>query len=862
MALDNNQQPLPTGYEFQQERLRVERVLGAGAFGITYLVTDLALGKPRVLKENFPREMVLRSSGSAVSLLSANTSSDYDYLLEKFIQESDALRRFAGHPNIAQVLGSFRANNTAYMLMAYLPGISLGEYLKGHDNKALEASELRALCLPVLQGLQAMHSANLLHLDIKPDNIYIPNLGEPYLIDFGGARRFSYAESRLLVESSMRLQTRGYAPPEQANTSSSLGPETDLYAFGATLYFCICGQIPPESTQRQTCLIDGDPDPLTQALTVGAGRYSPALLRAIDACLRIKRKERPQSVAELRALLPAEWQDTELERPEPPNPEPPPPPPPPTPQSSNKSWLWLAAIAVFVAAGWWGYDYWNEQAALAAEQAELAADQANWQLASTTHRISAYQAYLDNCASVCRYRQAALERMQQLRQQERQAELERSDKSAWQVAEQADDLSGYQSYLQNCNSVCAYRSSAEQRVEQLQERARQPQRQAELTRADQSSWQSAESANTFTAYQSYLQNCNSVCAYRSSAEQRVEQLQELARQQQRQAELTRADQSAWQSAESANTFTAYQSYLQNCNSVCAYRSGAEQRVEQLREFELTIRSNVYSDEVSINGISYGSTPVSVNLTRGSYAVRVSKDGYRDYVEQIEFTRARTLRVELKPLPTQAEFVSKDVLIPLLGSTHSDYTKLDARGNKLPSDASSWSCVLDNRSGLIWEVKTNDGGAHDKDNKYRWGGKGVSNVALKWVENSPGNKYSESRWNGKGNRYNDWNKLVDAANSEQLCGFSDWRVPDLYQLASLVRCRGGSYKNLDKGCSGSYQRPTIDTKYFPNATYGWYWSASPNADYSGSAWLLYFYDGGDGGGGRYGNYHVRLVRSGQ
>ena len=171
MALDNNQQPLPTGYEFQQERLRVERVLGAGAFGITYLVTDLALGKPRVLKENFPREMVLRASGSEVSLLSANTSSDYDYLLEKFIQESDALRRFAGHPNIAQVLGSFRANNTAYMLMAYLPGISLGEYLKGHDNKALEASELRALCLPVLQGLQAMHSANLLHLDIKPDNI-------------------------------------------------------------------------------------------------------------------------------------------------------------------------------------------------------------------------------------------------------------------------------------------------------------------------------------------------------------------------------------------------------------------------------------------------------------------------------------------------------------------------------------------------------------------------------------------------------------------------------------------------------------------------------------------------------------------
>ena len=201
------------------------------------------------------------------------------------------------------------------------------------------------------------------------------------------------------------------------------------------------------------------------------------------------------------------------------------------------------------------------------------------------------------------------------------------------------------------------------------------------------------------------------------------------------------------------------------------------------------------------------------------------------------------------------------LIKLLGSTHSDYTKLDARGNKLPSSARSWACVLDNRSGLIWEVKTDDGGARDKDNKYRWGGKGVSDVALKWVKNSPGNKYPESRWDGSGERYDDWNKLITAANSEQLCGFSDWRVPDLYELASLVRCRGGSYQNLDAGCDGSYQRPTIDTKYFPNAQSGRYWSASPNADGSDDAWQLDF-DGGGDDSNRDGNDLVRLVRSGQ
>ena len=207
-------------------------------------------------------------------------------------------------------------------------------------------------------------------------------------------------------------------------------------------------------------------------------------------------------------------------------------------------------------------------------------------------------------------------------------------------------------------------------------------------------------------------------------------------------------------------------------------------------------------------------------------------------------------------------VSQAELIELLGSTHSDYTKLDADGSKLPSSAKSWSCVLDNRSGLIWEVKTDDGGARDKDNSYRWGGKGVSDVALKWVANSPGNKYPESRWDGKGKRYDDWNKLVDAANSEQLCGFADWRVPDLYELASLVRCRGGSYQNLDKGCSGSYQKPTIETKYFPNTQSSRYWSASPIANYSGNAWRLLFGYGYDFYLYRGGNFHVRLVRSGQ
>ena len=303
----NNQQPLPAGYEFSDLHLRVERVLGSGGFGITYLVSDLELNKERVLKENFPRNMAARSSGAAVGVSSSNLRENYDYLLAKFIQEGEALRRFASHPNIAQVLGIFQANNTAYVLMEYRPGQSLGEYIKNRGNRALDEEEIKSLCLPALNGLEAIHAGGLLHLDIKPDNIYLPMLGEPYLIDFGGARRFTSVDSQRLSRYSAMVHTLGYAPGEQSS-SQPLYPSTDLYAFGATLYTMISGQVPVDSNNRRSVIEDREPDPLTPASAIGSSKYSPELLRAIDACLCISRKDRPQSVAELSGLLPTSWQ--------------------------------------------------------------------------------------------------------------------------------------------------------------------------------------------------------------------------------------------------------------------------------------------------------------------------------------------------------------------------------------------------------------------------------------------------------------------------------------------------------------------------------------------------------------------------
>ena len=267
--------------------------------------------------------------------------------------------------------------------------------------------------------------------------------------------------------------------------------------------------------------------------------------------------------------------------------------------------------------------------------------------------------------------------------------------------------------------------------------------------------------------------------------------------------------------------------------------------------------------VFIDGKDAGAVPLITELPVGTYEVTIKGDKFSGKAQlQIRDGEQQTLVVELAQGAANTKAAPQSKLIKLLGSTHSDYTKLDAQGNELPKSASSWSCVLDNRSGLVWEVKTNDGGARDKHNTYRWGGKGVSDVALANYDGYDESQRKQSRWNGSGERYDDWNKLITAANSEQLCGFSDWRVPDLYQLASLVRCRGGSYQSLDKGCSGSYQRPTIDTQYFPNTGPYGYWSASPDAYYSGSAWPLYFYIGYGSYGSRSSVSHVRLVRSGQ
>jgi serine/threonine protein kinase len=226
----------------------IGRILGQGGFGITYLAWDLNLNIKLAIKEYFPRELASRSSGhSQVNAYSGNLGSQYHYGLDKFLQEARTLAQFEGHPNIVSVRDYFQANNTAYLVMKYVEGITLKEHL-GRSGGRLPVEQAIKIIMPIMDALIEVHSVNILHRDISPDNIFINEKGQVILIDFGAARQAISDKGHSM---SIILKP-GYAPEEQYRSKGNQGPWTDIYALAATLYHLITGRQPPESLDRLT----------------------------------------------------------------------------------------------------------------------------------------------------------------------------------------------------------------------------------------------------------------------------------------------------------------------------------------------------------------------------------------------------------------------------------------------------------------------------------------------------------------------------------------------------------------------------------------------------------------------------------
>lgn len=282
---------LPAGTELVGD-YRIERVLGAGGFGITYLAQELSLARDVTIKEYFPGDFAARKGSRKAVPRSQDCAGDYEWGLERFIAEAQILARF-DHPNIVRVFRYFRANNTGYMVLQFEEGQSLKSWLQ-KLGRAPRQHELDKILTPILAALEVIHEANYLHRDIAPDNIIIRRDGSPVLIDFGSARGDIARQSRTVSA----LVKPGYSPYEQyAETGSQQGPWTDIYALAATLYQAVTGKRPPDAPSRIV------KDELAPAREAAISSYRSSFLAAIDAALALDIDKRPQSIAEWRGPL-------------------------------------------------------------------------------------------------------------------------------------------------------------------------------------------------------------------------------------------------------------------------------------------------------------------------------------------------------------------------------------------------------------------------------------------------------------------------------------------------------------------------------------------------------------------------------
>jgi formylglycine-generating enzyme required for sulfatase activity/serine/threonine protein kinase len=275
------------------ENLRVDRVLGQGAFGITYLVTDQVLNKSFALKEYLPRDQVSRNEDGSLQAMGGQVSKLYATGLSHFLSEGRTVAQL-DHPNIVKVFRCFETNGTAYLLMPWYRGEALHRLLK--RSGAFTSEEALALSRPLLSALEYIHRSGLVHQDIKPANIYITENGQPILLDFGAAGQ------RLEAGSSTRLKlgSEGYAALEQSDAKGNIGPWTDIYGMAATLYRCISGQIPVAAVQRQSVISEGGADPLNSVKSLVPGQQFSGILNAIERGLALEPSTRPQSVADWR----------------------------------------------------------------------------------------------------------------------------------------------------------------------------------------------------------------------------------------------------------------------------------------------------------------------------------------------------------------------------------------------------------------------------------------------------------------------------------------------------------------------------------------------------------------------------------
>jgi TPR repeat protein/serine/threonine protein kinase len=276
----------------------IERVLGSGGFGITYLARDTSLNRQVVIKENLPAQFAHRDTTSLTVHPGPGREDqeNFRWSMENFSREGEMLASLR-HPGIVPVLRRFDAFGTAYFVMPFVEGLALDDLMRkrGDHGQWFSEEELTGWLAQILDALAHLHDRGIYHRDIKPGNILITNEGIPVLIDFGSARQRLSERSMTVVESA------GYTPFEQLQSRGNVGPWSDLYALGATLVKVLTGDAPPKANDRTM----GDPwQPLVERSEL-VGRFSKGFLGCLDRAVRLLIEERWQNALEWKSAMEA-----------------------------------------------------------------------------------------------------------------------------------------------------------------------------------------------------------------------------------------------------------------------------------------------------------------------------------------------------------------------------------------------------------------------------------------------------------------------------------------------------------------------------------------------------------------------------
>lgn len=278
-------------------RYEVGRVLGNGGFGVTYIAWDPILRIKVAIKEYLPSEFSTRAEGQTrVTVFTGEKERQFNDGMSKFIDEAKRLAKFQNESGVVKIFDSFKANGTAYIVMEYLDGETLADRLK--REKTIPADEAIQIMMPVIESLNHVHEAGILHRDISPDNIFLTKDGKTKLIDFGAARFATTTHSRSLTV----IIKPGYSAEEQYRSRGDQGPHTDVYSVGAVLYKMITGVTPPDALERRASYEKKHKD-ILQPITKFTQDITPNQEAAIYNAMNVRIEDRTENMITLAGEL-------------------------------------------------------------------------------------------------------------------------------------------------------------------------------------------------------------------------------------------------------------------------------------------------------------------------------------------------------------------------------------------------------------------------------------------------------------------------------------------------------------------------------------------------------------------------------